>query len=332
MTRITPCLWFDGQAEEAANFYLTVFPNSRIGSVSRYGEAAAKASGRAVGDVMVVTFELDGRPMMGLNGGPMFKFSEAISLKVDCETQQEIDWYWDNLSRGGTPGRCGWLKDQFGLSWQIVPAMLGQIMGGGSPESTNRVMAALLQMGKLDIASLRRAQEQVQNTRPLTKGSIAISNHTAPIRDLVLTRVIDAPPEKLFRAWADPLMLKQWFAPLPFTAPVVELDVRPGGASLVAMRGPDGAEMPCRGVHLEVVPNQRLVFTDAFSAAREPSEKAFMTVILTFEDLGGRTKYTAQVRHWTEVDRETHENMGFYQGWGQCADQLTKLVTTGAVS
>jgi uncharacterized protein YndB with AHSA1/START domain len=145
-------------------------------------------------------------------------------------------------------------------------------------------------------------------------------------RELVLTRLIDAPREKLFKAWTDPELLKQWFAPLPYTTPVAELDVRPGGANFIVMRGPDGNDMPNRGVYLEVVENERLVFTDAYAKAWEPSEKPFMTVVLTFEDEGGKTRYTARVRHWTLADREAHEKMGFHQGWGQCTDQLEALV------
>lgn len=145
-------------------------------------------------------------------------------------------------------------------------------------------------------------------------------------RDLVLTRLIDASPEKVYRAWTDPDLLKQWFAPLPWTVPFAEMDVRPGGSNLIVMRGPDGTEFPNRGVYLEVVKNQRLVVTDAFTTAWSPSEKPFMTLILTFEDVGGKTRYTAQVRHWTVADREMHEKMGFHQGWGQCADQLAALV------
>lgn len=145
-------------------------------------------------------------------------------------------------------------------------------------------------------------------------------------RELVLTRIFDAPREKLFRAWTDPELLKQWFAPLPYTTPRAELDVRPGGANLIVMRGPDGNEFPNRGVYLEVVENERLVFTDAYTAAWEPSDKPFMTVIVTFEDEGGKTRYTARVRHWTVADREAHEKMGFHEGWGQCADQLAALV------
>ena len=145
-------------------------------------------------------------------------------------------------------------------------------------------------------------------------------------RELVLTRLIDSPREKLFRAWTDPELLKQWFAPLPYTTPHAELDVRPGGANFVAMKGPDGQEMPNRGVYLEVVKNERVVFTNAYTKAWEPSDKPFMTVILTFEDEGGKTRYTARVRRWSVEDREMHEKMGFHQGWGQCADQLTDLV------
>lgn len=149
---------------------------------------------------------------------------------------------------------------------------------------------------------------------------------TTSDRDLILTRIIDASPEKVFRAWTEPDLLKQWFAPLPWTTPVAETDVRPGGASLIVMRGPDGKEFPNRGVYLEVVKNQRLVFTDAYTKAWEPSEKPFMTVILTFENDGGKTRYTALVRHWTVADREAHEKMGFHQGWGMCTDQLAALV------
>lgn len=144
-------------------------------------------------------------------------------------------------------------------------------------------------------------------------------------RELVLTRLIDAPREKLYRAWTEPALLKQWFAPLPYTTPVAELDVRPGGANLIVMRGPDGQDMPNRGVYLEVVPNERLVVTDAFTTAWEPSAKPFMTLILTFENEGGKTRYTARARHWTVEDRDAHEKMGFHQGWGICTDQLTAL-------
>lgn len=141
-------------------------------------------------------------------------------------------------------------------------------------------------------------------------------------RELVLSRLIDAPREKVYRAWTEAELLKQWFAPKPWTTPRAELDVRPGGANLVVMRDPDGNEFPNHGVYLEVVPNEKLVLTDAFLRAWEPSEKPFMTVVLTFEDEGGKTRYTARARHWSVADRESHEKMGFHEGWGQCADQL----------
>jgi len=146
-------------------------------------------------------------------------------------------------------------------------------------------------------------------------------------RELVLTRLINAPREKVYRAWTDPELLKQWFAPKPYTTPIVEVDVRPGGSAYIVMRGPDGKDMPNRGVYLEVVPNEKLVSTDAYVKAWEPSEKPFMTLILTFEDEGGKTRYTARVRHWTVADREAHEKMGFHGGWSLCTDQLEALVT-----
>ncbi|MDB6061966.1 MAG: hypothetical protein JWM78_2069 [Verrucomicrobiaceae bacterium] len=149
---------------------------------------------------------------------------------------------------------------------------------------------------------------------------------SASERDLVLERIIDAPREKLFRAWTDPELIKQWFTPRPWTTPVVETDVRVGGSSFILMRGPDGEEFPNRGVYLEVIENEKLVFTDAFVNAWEPSEKPFMTGILTFEDICDKTKYTARVRHWTVADREAHEKMGFHDGWGKATDQLVALV------
>jgi uncharacterized protein YndB with AHSA1/START domain len=145
-------------------------------------------------------------------------------------------------------------------------------------------------------------------------------------RELTLERIIDAPREKVFKAWTDPELMKQWFAPKPYTTPIVEVDVRPGGSAYIVMRGPDGKDLPNRGVYLEVVPNEKLVSTDAYVKAWEPSEKPFMTLILTFEDEGGKTRYTARVRHWTVADREAHEKMGFHGGWSLCTDQLEALV------
>ena len=161
-----------------------------------------------------------------------------------------------------------------------------------------------------------------------TSAPQSTSAPTSSGRELVLTRIINAPRERVYKAWTDPEMLKQWFAPKPWTTPAAELDVRPGGSNLIVMRGPDGPEFPNRGVYLEVVPNERLVVTDAYTRAWEPSEKPFMTVVLTFEDAGsGKTKYTARVLHWTADDREAHEKMGFHEGWGRCTDQLEALAS-----
>lgn len=158
MPRIAPCLWFDNDAEQAADFYVGIFPNSRIVKVLRFGEAGHEIHGRPAGSVMTVDFELDGQPFTALNGGPMFKINEAISLQVDCATQAEVDHYWDKLSAGGDPQaqQCGWLKDRFGVSWQIVPTVLRRLLAGDAARF-ERVMQALLQMKKLDIAALERA-------------------------------------------------------------------------------------------------------------------------------------------------------------------------------
>jgi predicted 3-demethylubiquinone-9 3-methyltransferase (glyoxalase superfamily) len=157
MAKITPFLWFDDQAEEAAHFYTSIFRNSKIGSVSRYGDEGARASGRPVGTAMVVPFNLDGQEFLALNGGPHFKFTEAISFVVNCETQAEVDEFWEKLSEGGQKGRCGWLKDKYGLSWQIVPTVVAKLMSDADPERTKRVMRAVMQMDKLDIEALEQA-------------------------------------------------------------------------------------------------------------------------------------------------------------------------------
>jgi predicted 3-demethylubiquinone-9 3-methyltransferase (glyoxalase superfamily) len=151
--RITPCLWFDGQAEEAARFYVSIFRNSRITAMSRYGDTGPGPKG----SVMTSGFELDGQAFTGLNGGPMFKFTEAISMVVNCETQAEVDHYWDRLSDGGQPGQCGWLKDRFGVSWQVVPSNLAQMLTDPDRAKSKRTLDAMLKMRKLDIATLEKA-------------------------------------------------------------------------------------------------------------------------------------------------------------------------------
>jgi predicted 3-demethylubiquinone-9 3-methyltransferase (glyoxalase superfamily) len=150
-------LWFDDQAEAAANFYTGIFRNSRIWKIARYGEAGREVHGKPPGSVLTVEFELDGQPFTALNGGPMFKFSEAISFQVDCKTQKEVDYFWEKLSEGGSTGQCGWLKDKFGVSWQIVPTVLADLLSDPDPAKASRAMEAMLQMTKLDIAALRKA-------------------------------------------------------------------------------------------------------------------------------------------------------------------------------
>lgn len=159
--RIAPCLWFDDQAEEAARFYVSIFKDSRIAKVSRYGEAGREIHGRPAGSVMTVDFELDGQPFTALNGGPVFKFNEAVSFQVNCETQEEIDHYWDKLSQGGDEKaqQCGWLKDRFGLSWQVVPTLLAEMVEDPGSEKGQRAFQAMLGMKKLDIAELKRAYD-----------------------------------------------------------------------------------------------------------------------------------------------------------------------------
>jgi len=155
--KVTPFLWFDTQAEEAAIFYSAIFKNSRINKLTRYGEAGHDTHGMTAGSVMTVAFELNGQSFVALNGGPCFKFNEAISFQITCETQDEIDYFWRALSDGGEESRCGWLKDKFGLSWQVVPAILPRLLMGEDKAKCERAMAALMQMKKLDIAALQRA-------------------------------------------------------------------------------------------------------------------------------------------------------------------------------
>ena len=157
MTEISPCLWFDTDGEDAANFYVSVFPNSKILDVARYGEAGP----RDAGTVMTVSFELDGKKFTALNGGPEFSFTEAISFQVSCTSQDEVDAYWSKLAEGGEEGPCGWLKDRFGVSWQIVPTALPRLLSNPDPEISQRVMEAMLQMKKIDIDELERAAAAV---------------------------------------------------------------------------------------------------------------------------------------------------------------------------
>jgi predicted 3-demethylubiquinone-9 3-methyltransferase (glyoxalase superfamily) len=155
MQKVTPFLWFDGKAEEAAKFYVSLFKNAKLGEVRRYAEGSPAPAGSA----MSASFQIDGQDYIAFNGGPHFKFTPAVSLFVNCETQEEVDYFWEKLTAGGNESQCGWLKDKFGLSWQIVPAALGQMLGDKDPAKSKRVMEAMLQMRKIDIARLQQAYE-----------------------------------------------------------------------------------------------------------------------------------------------------------------------------
>ncbi len=159
--KITPCLWFDSEAEDAAKFYCSLFKDSKINSISRYGKEGFEIHGRPAGSVMAVEFEIEGQTFVGLNGGPHFKFDEAVSFQIHCKTQDEVDYFWSKLSAGGQEGPCGWLKDKFGLSWQVVPDILPKMMVDEDARKSERVMKAFLQMKKFDIAALERAYEGV---------------------------------------------------------------------------------------------------------------------------------------------------------------------------
>lgn len=157
--KITPCLWFDTQAEEAANFYVSIFKNSKIGRISRYGKEGHEIHGKAAGSVMAMEFEIEGQTFVALNGGPHFKFNEAVSFQVHCETQEEVDFFWSRLTAGGSDGPCGWLKDKYGVSWQVVPTVLPQMLMDRDPAKSQRVTKAFLQMKKFDLEELRRAYD-----------------------------------------------------------------------------------------------------------------------------------------------------------------------------
>ncbi|HEY3154266.1 MAG TPA: VOC family protein [Candidatus Binatia bacterium] len=160
MQRVSPFLWFDDKAEEAAAFYTSIFKNSKIGTIVRYGDSGAEVTGKPKGTVMTVAFQLDGQEFVALNGAPQYKFTEAVSFVVNCQTQEEVDEYWKKLSDGGQEVQCGWLKDKYGLSWQIVPTILSEMLNDPDPKKADRVMKAMLQMKKIDIKGLKQAYEQ----------------------------------------------------------------------------------------------------------------------------------------------------------------------------
>jgi predicted 3-demethylubiquinone-9 3-methyltransferase (glyoxalase superfamily) len=160
MQKISPCLWFNNNAEEAVNFYTSIFKNSKIGKMARYDAASAKVSGMPEGSVLTVAFQLEGQDFLALNGGPAFKFTEAVSFVIDCKGQEEVDYYWNKLTEGGQEVQCGWLKDKFGLSWQVVPSELNELLSDPDPAIAHKAMQAMLEMKKIDISALKQAVGQ----------------------------------------------------------------------------------------------------------------------------------------------------------------------------
>ena len=263
MDSVTPFLMFDGRVEEALNFYVSTIRNSRIVELQRNGDA-----------VMGGTFELDGRKFHAFNGGPHFSFSQGVSLFVNCETQEEVDALWEKFSEGGEPQRCGWIKDKFGLSWQIIPSILGKYLQDKDREKANRVMQAMLQMVKIDIEGLKRAYAGQRDRFRSPSGlrfrkqkkeehHMNIQTKVKPVasREIKVTRTFAAPRALVFSMFTDAKHLAAWWGPHGFTNPVCEADARPNGKILIHMQAPDGTVHPMGGIFHEIVPHERIVFT-----------------------------------------------------------------------
>lgn len=230
--KITPFLWFDGQAEEAANFYVSVFKNSKIGKIVRNGDS-----------VMVVDFSLDGQKFTALNGGPQFKFNESISFVVNCDTQEEVDYFWEKLTAdGGEESMCGWLKDKFGVSWQIVPEALPRLLSDPDPAVAQTAMAAMMQMRKIIIADLTKAP---------AKTAITVENN------------VNAPVGKVWKLWTEPEHVKNWNnASADWHTPKALNDLRTGGKFVFTMAAKDGSSsFDFEGIYDEVIENQHIVYT-----------------------------------------------------------------------
>lgn len=261
--KIAPCLWFTDEAEEAAAFYMSIFKKSRILNVTRYGKERHPIKGIQEGQVMTIKFELDEQEFVALNGGSPFKFNEAISFMIHCETQEEIDYYWDRLSEGGDESAqvCGWLKDRYGVSWQVVPSGLSEMLSDQDPARTERVTRAMLQMKKMDLHALQAAYE---------------GTHTYP---LTVTRVFPVSVHQLWEAWTNSDLVKRWWGPSGFTCPVADLDFREGGSSLVCMRAPrefGGQDFYNTWTYTKIVPQHKieyiLRFTDAEGKPFNPAD------------------------------------------------------------
>ena len=323
--KITPCLWFDTQAEEAAKFYTAIFENSRINKISRYTEAGRNVHGKEAGSVLTVEFELEGQTFTALNGGPHFKFSEAVSFQVMCDGQAEVDHFWQRLSDGGQEGQCGWLKDKFGVSWQVVPQVLPQMLtdadNAKARESHERADGH---------EEIRRGSAAARLYRPsvtLGEENVTIAAETKPAeREITITRVFDAPRVLVFKAWTDADQLAQWWGPKGFTNPVCEIDVRVGGAIRIHMRSPDGNVYPMKGEFREIVAPERIVFTNiAVDAAGNPIIEGLTTV--TFAEHGGKTTMTLHTRGRAMVDYAVAYLQGMEMGWTGSIDKLETLLT-----
>ncbi len=252
MKKISPFLWFHDKAEEAVDFYISVFKDGKILRKTRYAEVPREERPPCppAGTVMTVEFELFGQHYIALNGGPIFTFNESISFVVSCETQKELDGYWDALlADGGTPVQCGWLKDKFGVSWQVVPTMLTDSVASSDPSVCLRVTQAMLKMVKLDIAALQQAAQ-----------SHSTIHSQDPASEIISTRVFDVSRSRLFTTFSDPKQLAQWWGPKGFTNTFDEFDFRPGGDWKFTMHGPDGKNYANHARFIEVVPDERIVY------------------------------------------------------------------------
>ena len=279
LQKITPFLWFDNQAEEAANFYVSIFKNSKIGNVVRNN-----------GAVLVVDFSLDGQKFNALNGGPQFQFNEAVSFVVHCDTQDEVDYFWEKLTAGGEESMCGWLKDKFGLSWQIVPDILPKLLSDPDPAKAQTAMAAMMQMRKIVIADLSKMPE---------KTAITVEN------------TVDAPVEKVWRLWTEPEHIRNWNnASDDWHTPKAVNDLRAGGHFSFTMAAKDGSfSFDFAGVYNEVIENQRITYTIADGRKAE----------VTFKGMGDKTAITETFEAENMNSRDMQR-----QGWQAILDNFKK--------
>ena len=322
--KITPSLLFvgaqQGKAEEAINFYTSIFQNSGISQIERY----SAEDNDVEGTIMYASFSLNGQEFAAMDSSMehAFNFTPAISLFVKCETQQEIDVFWEMLSKGGAKSRCGWLQDKYGVSWQIVPPVLGEMLSDPDPEKSKRVMNAMLQMDKLDIMVLKQAYtNDSPNAESLKDQKV-----------LEISRVFNLPVNLVWKAWTEPESFKKWWGPNGFTCPYSAIDLRVGGKTLSCMRSPQGDEFWSTGIYKEIIPFEKLVCTDSFSDDKGnfipasdlnmpgnwPSE---LLITVTFEEVEGKTKML--LKH-EGLPPEMYEDC--QTGWQQSFDKLEENV------